>query len=97
MVIIRIVANAITMISCSEAAMYFVSQLPTRSVNLDEAHTPTIIEMNEMACEIKPFLIPCITAGIRQIKSMMSKMFINTLKCVYLRIEIFGISSRLQK
>ena len=86
----RMIANDTTLRTCSEAVRYSESHAPTRLANLAEAHTPAMIDMMDIACDMNPFLKPCINAGMRQIKIMISNIFINTLKCVYLRIEIFG-------
>ena len=94
---IRISANETIFKICSEQVIYCASQSPTILANLADAHTPKMIEMIPMTCDIKPFLMPWMMAGTRQIKIMISNIFINTLKCVYLRIEIFGKCSRLQK
>ena len=93
----RMSAKAVSLRTCSDAVIYSASQAPTMLANFADAHTPAIREIIDMACDMKPFLMPWKIAGIRQIKIMISNIFINTLKCVYLRIEIFGKYSRLQK
>ena len=75
---------------CSGALIYFASQSLAATANLTEAQTPTTMDAIEITCDIRPFLSPCMTAGIRQIKIMISSMFILPVKSVYLQIEIFG-------
>ena len=75
---------------CSGALMYFASQSLAITANLTEAHTPNTMDAMEITCDIRPFLSPCMTAGIRQIKIMISSIFILPVKSVYLQIEIFG-------
>ena len=93
----RISANAVSLSACSEAVIYWASHTPTAFANFADAQTPAMREIIDIACDMNPFRMPCMIAGTRQIKIMISNIFINTLKCVYLRIEIFGKRSRLQK
>ena len=72
----RISAKDTILSTCSDAVMYCASQSPTIFANLADAHTPAKSEMMDMAWEIKPFLSPWMMAGIRQIKIMISKIFI---------------------
>ena len=68
MTIMNINAKAAILRTCSEHVMYCASHLHTNPANLADAHTPRISEIIEMACEINPFMIPCIMAGIRHIR-----------------------------
>ena len=56
--------------------------------NLADAQMPTMIDMIAIAWAMNPFLKPCMMAGTKQIKRMISSMFIIALKCLYLRINI---------
>ena len=87
----NMIANETILSICSDAVMYSASWTPSTLANFADAQTPAMMEMMALACDMNPFLKPCIKDGIRQIKIMISNIFINTLKCVYLRIEIFGI------
>ena len=78
----RISANAIILRTCSDAVMYCDTHSVTMFANRAEAQMPAIIEIIEIAWEMKPFLSPCIMAGMRAIKIMASKMFINLLKMI---------------
>ena len=78
----RISANAIILRICSDAVMYCDIHSVTMFANRAEAQMPATIEMIEIAWEMKPFLSPCIMAGMRAIKIMASKMFINLLKMI---------------
>jgi hypothetical protein len=69
----------------------------TVSVNLAAVQMPAIIEMIDIAWAMNPFLRPCMMAGTKQIKRMISSMFIIALKCLYLRINIPEWDFRLQK
>ncbi len=84
----RIRANATTFITCSDAVMYCATQAATTSANLADAQMPTIMEIMEIAWAMKPFLMPWTRAGMKQIKRMISRMFIFALKCLYLQIQI---------
>ena len=78
----RIRANAMILRICSEAVIYCDTHAVTRFANRAEAQMPAMIEIIEIAWEMKPFLSPCIMAGIRAIKIMASKIFINLLKMI---------------
>ena len=79
-----IMTKAMSLRVCSEMVMYWDSQPPKRSANVADAHTPMMIDMIETNWAMKPFLMPCITAGTRHIKIMMSNMFINPPKiCIF--------------
>ena len=75
---------------CSGALIYCASHWLAITANFTEAQTPTTMDAMEITCDIRPFLSPCMTAGIRQIKIMISSIFILPVKSVYLQIEIFG-------
>ena len=60
----------------SEADIYWVIHSLTIAENLDDAHTPKMMDIRDIACDMKPFLKPWIIAGTKQIKRMISKMFI---------------------
>ena len=93
----RMMANAVTLRTASDAVMYSASWVPKGAENLAAAHTPAMMDIMEFAWDMNPFLMPCTRAGTRQIKIMISNIFINTPKCVYLQFEISGNVSRLQK
>ena len=84
----RMSAKATTFSTCSDAVMYRPTHALTTSANLADVQMPAMIDMIDIAWAIKPFLMPCMSAGIKQIKRMISSMFIIALKCLYLRINI---------
>ena len=69
---------------CSGALIYSASNWLAITANRTEAHTPNTMDAMEITCDIRPFLSPCMTAGIRHIKIMISSIFINTRKmCIF--------------
>ena len=84
-------ANATTFSTCSDAVIYWAIHSLTIVANLADAHTPKMSETMEITCEMNPFLSPWIIAGIRQIKIMISSIFINIFKIVYIcRLKFSG-------
>ena len=82
-----IMAKATILSTCSEAEIYWLIHPVTILAKRADAHIPAMMEMMEMACAMKPFLIPCTIAGIKHIKRMISNVFIFLVKIVYLQIE----------
>ena len=74
--------NATILRTCSDAVMYCAIHAVTLPANCADAQIPTIRDIIEIACEMKPFLRPCIRAGIRHIKIMASMIFIYILKMI---------------
>ena len=80
-------ANATIFITCSEPWIYCPSHPLTIVAKRNDSHTPAMMDMMAITWEIKPFLKPCTTAGTKQIKRMISNMFIFLVKIVYLQFE----------
>jgi len=59
----------------------------TRVADLKDSHTPAMIDMMAMTWEMNPLRNPWTNAGTKQIKRMISSMFIIVLKCLYLQFE----------
>ena len=87
---IIISTNATIFNVCSGALIYWASHWLEITANLTDAQTPNAMDAMEITWDIRPFLSPSMTAGIRQIKIMISSIFILPVKSVYLQIEIFG-------
>ena len=83
-------AKDVTFSTCSEPCMYWASQVLVADENLNESHAPTMMDTMAMTCDMNPLRYPCTTAGTKQIKRMISSMFIIALKCLYLPIEKIG-------
>ena len=57
-VTMRIMANEMILRTCSDAVMYSASHSPTTLANFADAQTPAMRDIIEMACDMKPFLMP---------------------------------------
>ena len=91
MTAMNISANEITFRTCSDPSMYWASHVLAGAVNRAETHTPAMMEMMAMTCDMNPLRRPCTRAGTKQIKRMISTMFIIALKCLYLQFEKSGL------
>ena len=83
-------ANATSSRTCVDAVIHCPIHPLAIEAKRADIHTPRISDTIEITCEMKPFLIPCTTAGMKHIKRMMSIIFINHLKVVSLRFEKIG-------
>ena len=72
MTAMNISANEITLRTCSDPSMYWVSQILAGAVNRAETQTPAMMEMMAMTCDMNPLRRPCTRAGTKQIKRMIS-------------------------
>ena len=79
-------ANAMIDRMFSEASIYCPSHPPTADANSYDTHIPAISDTIDITWLMKPFLIPLIKAGMKQIKRMISRMLIISSK-----IYIFAV------
>ena len=72
----RIRANETSFNTCSDAVMYCATHADTMSAKCADAQMPAMMDTIEMTWAMKPFLRPWKTAGMKQIKRMISTMLI---------------------
>ena len=65
-----------------------MSEETKRKISAKDIQTPAIMDITATTWAMKPFLKPCIRAGMKHIKRMISKILIIQPKFVYLQIRI---------
>ena len=73
----RITVNdAMSSISEDTPPNHCASHFPSIEENLKDSHTPRIIDIIETTCATRPLLSPFITAGMKQMRIIISRIFI---------------------